>query len=244
MTAVARAPQAPERRASLRSDARDVLGRLLVGTAAGALAGILVGGLGGRIVMLVLRLTSDPVVIGVTSDDGFEIGRFTVGGTLQLLGATAALGAANGALYVVLRGALPCRARAPLWALFAAAAGGSQFVHSDGVDFVLLEPLSLAVVAFVSLPGLAALVVVLLVERWLRDDARRPNTVTLGLAAATGTIALPIAGALAAAVLLTRRLGLSPALARAGRLLVPTLLLVGTVVAGWYTVAEAAQILG
>lgn len=244
MTAVAPAPGATGRRASVRADAREVLGTLLVGTAAGALAGIVVGGLGGRIVMLVLRLTSDPIVIGVTSDDGFEIGRFTVGGTFQLLGATAALGAANGALYVVLRSALPRRARAPLWSLFAAAVGGSQFVHADGVDFVLLDPLWLAVAVFVALPGLAALVVAVLVERWLQDDASRPGTAVLGLAAVTGTVSLPLAAALAAAVLLTRRLGLSRPLARAGRLVVPTVLVVGTMAAGWYTVDEAAQILG
>jgi hypothetical protein len=112
------------------------------------------------------------------------------------------------------------------------------------VDFVLLDPLWLAVAAFVALPGLAALVVVLLVERWLQDDASRPGTAVLGLTAATGTVALPLAGALAAAVLLAHRLRLTPALARAGRLVVPTVLLVGTVVAGWYTVSEAAQILG
>ena len=70
---------------------------------------------------------------------------FTLGGSFQLAGAMAAAGAANGILYVVLRDAIPARARAPLWSLFAAAVGGSQFVHADGVDFTLLDPLWLAV---------------------------------------------------------------------------------------------------
>ena len=113
-------------------------------------------------------------MIGVTSDDGFEIGRFTLGGTIGLVGGLAVLGAANGALYAVLRGSIPPRLRAPLWSLFAAAVGGSQFVHADGVDFTLLDPLWFAVLAFVALPGLAALVVVLLVERWLATASGSP----------------------------------------------------------------------
>ena len=50
---------------------------ILVGTAAGAIAGLLIGGIGGRLAMLLLRLTSDEIVLGLTSDDGFEIGVVT-----------------------------------------------------------------------------------------------------------------------------------------------------------------------
>ena len=67
-----------EERTTLGADTREVARLVLTGTAAGALAGAVVGGLGGRLVMLVLRLTSDPIVLGTTSDDGFEIGRFSV----------------------------------------------------------------------------------------------------------------------------------------------------------------------
>ena len=89
--------------------------------------------------MFALRLLSDPIVIGVTSDDGFQIGQVTLGGSFQLAGAMAALGAANGVLYTVLRNSVPRRARAPLWSLFAAAVGASQILHEDGVDFTLLS---------------------------------------------------------------------------------------------------------
>ncbi len=238
------APQAAGSRASVRADARDVVGTLLVGTAAGALAGLVIGGIAGRLVMLVLRVLSDPSLIGVTSDDGFEIGRVTLGGSFQLAGATAALGAANGVVYAVVRGAIPRRARALLWSSFAAAAGGSQFVHADGVDFGLLEPRWLAVVAFVVLPGLGALVIAVLVERWLREDDSCPPTAALVIAAAAGTVALVVAAAAAAAILLVRRLGLARALASAGRVVVPVAIVVGTAVGAWYTAVEAIDILG
>lgn len=41
---------------------------------AGLIAGALVGGLGGRIAMFILRLTSDPSLRGLTTDDDFTIG--------------------------------------------------------------------------------------------------------------------------------------------------------------------------
>ncbi len=245
MTSVtAIAPEASEGRVPLRDDARDVATTVLVGTAAGALAGLVVGGIVGRLVMLALRVLSDPLVIGVTSDDGFEIGHVTAGGSFQLAGAMAAAGAANGVLYSVVRDTIPSRARAALWSLFAAGVGGSQFVHADGVDFTLLDPQWLAVAAFVALPGLAALVVVLLVERWLADERMRPRPAVLAIAAFTGTIALVLAAAAAVALLGARRSGVSGHLAAVGRVVVPVALVIGTVVGAWVTIDEASQILG
>ena len=61
----------------LREDARAVAWWVLVGVAAGAIAGLLVGGIGGRLAMLLLRLTSPDSVIGMRSDDNFEIGVLT-----------------------------------------------------------------------------------------------------------------------------------------------------------------------
>jgi len=236
--------EAAARRRSPASDVRDVADRILVGAAAGALAGAVVGGVGGRLVMLLLRLTSDPIVLGVTSDDGFEIGRFTLGGSVNLAGGMAAAGAANGALYVVLRSSIPARLRAVLWPAFAAAVGGSQFVHADGVDFTLLDPLWLAVVSFVALPGLAALAVVLLVERWLGSTEHRPRPALLAIAAALGTFGLVVAALLGAAVVVARRVGVAAVLGRLGRVAVPAALLAGSAVAAWYVVDEARQILG
>lgn len=198
----------------------------LVGAAAGALAGLIVGGVGGRGVMLVLRLTSPGDVVGLESDDGFVIGVVSAD-TFQLLLATAVAGAVNGALYVALRSSIPPRARAALWTLFAAAVGGANVVHEDGVDFQLLEPRWFSIASFVLLLAVAALVVAVLVERWLAVE--RPSgrlSALVVVAALLGTFGLVVAGVLCAASLAFRRL--APAvrspLAAAGRVAVPLLL--------------------
>ena len=67
-----------------RESAERALRRLSAITLAGALLGLLVGGVGGRLAMMLLaRLNPDAT--GITSDDGFVIGQFTIGNTLQLL---------------------------------------------------------------------------------------------------------------------------------------------------------------
>jgi len=54
-------------------------GRGAVYTAlAGGIAGFVWGGVGGRVAMRIVFLTSDDTVRGVISDDGFEIGRISL----------------------------------------------------------------------------------------------------------------------------------------------------------------------
>ena len=149
------APSATGSSVTVRRDAAAVAWWVLVGAALGAIAGALVGGVGGRLAMLLLRMTSPDDVIGMISDDGFEIGVFSFD-TAQLVLAMAMLGAINGVLYAALRGAIPRKLRLPLWSVFAAALGGASIVHDDGVDFAFLEPAALAIALFVLLPGAAA----------------------------------------------------------------------------------------
>ncbi|MDH4280165.1 MAG: hypothetical protein OEW83_19010 [Acidimicrobiia bacterium] len=141
--------------------------RLWVLVVAGISTGVVVAGVGSRLAMLVLRLTSPDRVRGMTSDDGFEIGRFTLGGTYNLL----LLGAAVGVI-----GAAAYRAVAP-WLLgpnwfrrctVAAASGvvvGSMLVHDDGIDFHALKPLWLAVGLFVALPAVFGAAIAAVVDR-------------------------------------------------------------------------------
>jgi hypothetical protein len=140
---------------------------VLLGAAAGAWAGLLVGGVGGRLAMFVLRLTSPHYVRGVTSDDGFEIGRFSFD-TVFLLALTAMAGAVVGIAFVAVRRALPVGWRAWSWALVGATVGGSLILHADGVDFSLLEPTWLAVGMFVAIPAGGAALMAIWVERWDR----------------------------------------------------------------------------
>jgi hypothetical protein len=232
------------RSASLPDDVRGVTWWVLVGAGAGALAGVAVGGVGGRLAMLLLRLTSPDLVVGMTSDDGFEIGVVSTR-TLDLLLATAGLGALNGVLYATLRGALPARLRLPLWTVFAGALGGAAIVHEDGVDFTFLEPAALAIALFVALPGAAAAVVVVLVERWSRVEPWAEPRLALGVCAAAllGTAALAVAALVAAGALVVRRARLDRLAARIGRVLVPTCLLAATGLSLWELVTTSARIL-
>ena len=87
-------------------DLREPGATLGAGVSAGFLAGVLIGGVGGRLAMLALRLTSDPSLNGVSTDDGFTIGRVSLQ-TLFLLGVTAGLGMAGGLFYLVVRRWIP-----------------------------------------------------------------------------------------------------------------------------------------
>lgn len=122
---------------------------------AGIPYGVLVVGVGSRLAMLLLRFTSPDRVIGLQSDDDFEIGRFTFGGTYNLLLIGAIVGIIGAGAYLL----VAKRLLGPPWfrhvtvGLASAAVVGSMLVHSDGVDFTQLQPTWLAIAVFVMLPG-------------------------------------------------------------------------------------------
>jgi len=182
----------PAMRHNRRADLRMLAFEISLGAVAGGAGGILVGGIGGRIAMLILRLTSDSSVNGVRSDDGFVIGRFSVD-TLNLLAAGAALGSIVGLLIIAGRPFLPWRWMPFAWSVSGGLCGGALLINPDGVDFTLLAPLWLAVVLFVALPAVGALVIAWLLET-MRAGWWRNRRMTLGLAAAAlpAVIFIPI----------------------------------------------------
>lgn len=127
---------------------------------AGLSVGIVVIGLGGRLVMFLLRLTSPDAVVGVTSDDGFEIGRFTLGGTYNLVVVGAAVGIIGAVAYVAVAPWLigPTWFRRFTVGVTAGALGGAMLLHADGVDFTLTGPLWFAVTLFIAFPGFCGVV--------------------------------------------------------------------------------------
>jgi hypothetical protein len=137
-------------------------------TAVGALLGLLVGGVGGRLAMMLLARLN-PEVTGVTSDDGFTMGQFTVSDTLNLLLLGTLLGVVGAGIYALLRGLRI----GPRWVqVLTIGAGpavvvGAMIVHTDGVDFRLLEPTWLAIGLFVAIPGIYAALLTILAERVL-----------------------------------------------------------------------------
>lgn len=131
-----------------------VLEELRIVVLVGIGLGVLVGGIGGRLAMLVLRLTSPDTVRGVISDDGFEIGRTTLGGTYNLLLVGAGLGVIGALAYRFVSPWLigPTWFRNLTVALGSGAVVGSLLLHADGVDFTLLHPVGLAIALFVAVP--------------------------------------------------------------------------------------------
>ena len=124
---------------------------LASGVTSGFVCGLLIGGVGGRLAMFVLRLTSDPALRGLKTDDGFTIGVFSTE-TLFLLGVTAGLGILGGLLYLIVRGWIPKRWRVVVMTVYFGLVGGGGLLRPDGIDFTLLSPLPLAVAMFIAIP--------------------------------------------------------------------------------------------
>ncbi len=225
-TSASEPPLSDDGSASVRSDATTVAWWFIVALAAGGAAGLLIGGIGGRLAMFLLRVSTGEPARGVISDDGFVIGQFTFGDSAGLLVATTGLGGIGGLLYLALRTGLPERFRVPVWTLAGAAIGGEALVHSDGVDFQLLKPQALAIALFIAIPALGAAASGFLIERWLRVPPWSRSARLVAMALAT-TLAVPFAGLLGLVVLAARR---SPARVvvalRIARVLIPILLTV------------------
>jgi hypothetical protein len=184
---------------SWASSAEQGLRRLAAVTWAGGLIGLLVGGAGGRLAMMVLARLN-PEATGVTSDDGFTIGHLTPL-TINLLITTTLLGVLGSGIYYVLRGLMV----GPRWfqvlsiSLGPAVVVGSMLVHVEGVDFTL-EPVWLAIVMFVAIPGIYAALLAVVVDRWFAPESRF-LTGNIWLALSPLLLWAPIAPALAVLVL-------------------------------------------
>lgn len=139
----------------------------------GAIVGALIGGIGGRIAMRILFLTSPDKVKGVESDDGFIIGRFDAVSTLNLVLFGALIGLAGGLMYLTIRKWLPdqTRQRSATVASGAAMVVGSAIIHAEGVDFTLLSPRRLSVALFIFIPAAFGWFIVPTV-----DSAEKPDS--------------------------------------------------------------------
>ena len=141
-------------------------------TAVGLGLGLVVGGIGGRVAMRLLFLTSSPHLRGMISDDGFPIGRFDVGATVNLLVVGAVLGVIGAFVYLAVRPSL----LGPTWlrrlgcGIGAGAVVGSMIVHTDGRDFTLLGPRWFAIALFVAIPAVFGVLAAVYVERAVRPD--------------------------------------------------------------------------
>jgi hypothetical protein len=184
----------------LRQDLRKVS----AAATAGLVAGFVVNGVGSRLAMMLLARLN-PQVTGRLSDDGFRMGQFTLADTAGLVFFGTAVGVLGGLLFLAVRHLRfgPAWFRTASIVVGPAVVVGSMLVHTDGIDFRVLEPTWLAIGLFVALPGLFAFVVSGLVDHWLRDDAwpqRTKRVWAAGLVAVIllGPAMLPVAGGLLA----------------------------------------------
>ena len=185
---------APARnRITLRAVARSVLDELLLLALAGISCGVVVAGIGSRLAMLALRLTSDPRVIGIQSDDDFTIGRFTFFGTYSLVVLCAVFGVIGAALYQWVRPWLigPQWFRYVTVGLACAAVVGSMLIHADGIDFRALTPTWLAIALFVALPFLFGVAIGWTVDRLDRDGSFARHGKTRWIIGTIGAVLFP-----------------------------------------------------
>jgi hypothetical protein len=169
------------------------------GAVLGALSGVLVGGVLGRLAMRLLAVTSPASAQGRMTDDQAVVGTISLGGTLGLALVTTVAGALAGLVYLWVRRVLPTsrRGRVAGYGVFAGSVGGALFVHDHpSFDYTVLSPTWLAVLLFVALPLAFGLLLPALVETldrpsgWLR---RRPAWLVTGLGLLVAAPVLPLA---------------------------------------------------
>ena len=121
---------------------------------AGVITGVLVGGVGGRVLMRIAAVAAPDRVIGATTENGNRIGDITVGGTLAIVVFVGVLLGLVGAIaYLVAEPWLAWtgRWRGVAFGVFLLAIGGAGTLTSDNFDFFLVGNQELVVAMFVAL---------------------------------------------------------------------------------------------
>ena len=154
----------------------EVLRDIARGGISGAIVGIVVGGLGGRLVMRIAAILH-PDAVGALTENGNRIGDITMGGTLFLVLFGLIFCALAGALWVIVGPWIPGNtgARALLTAGIAIVIGTPQLIIGRNPDFVILDHDPKVVALLLALVGLIGLSIALL-DSWL--DRRLPHAVT------------------------------------------------------------------
>jgi hypothetical protein len=158
--------QSPSRPAGVVEPLEWAARTLAGGMLPGLIAGFVVGGLGSRLAMRIMALTSGNAR-GFETDFGATVGEITIGGTLFLLIAGGVLGMVGGIAYVAIRRLVP----GPVWVkglafgMLLLALTGRLLVAPDNPDFVILSPAALAVGMFAALPVVYGLLLVPLAKR-------------------------------------------------------------------------------
>jgi hypothetical protein len=120
-----------------------------LGGLAGAIAGVVVLGVGGRFVMFLSRLLH-PEALRRTTESGARVGEFTLEGTIELVVFGGLLsGLLAGVVWVLVREWIPNNP-VPV-GIGTVAIGGSFLIHGNNIDFFILEDPLLDIVLLVGL---------------------------------------------------------------------------------------------
>ncbi len=142
-----------------------------VGCAA-VVTGALVAFPGGRLVMRLLALLN-PEDTGQVTDDGFLVGRVSLGGSGQLLLAAVQISMLGAVVFLLVRPLLlgPRWLRTTTLAVGVATTVAALLVTPESFDFLVLEPRWLPIALFWLLPAVHVVVFATLAEHWLADDS-------------------------------------------------------------------------
>jgi hypothetical protein len=168
---------------------------------AGAVAGLLVGGIGGRIVMRLSATAGGPEVVGAITENGATVGEITAEGTLALLlfGGLFS-GIAGGVILAIVAPWLRWAGavRGLVFGVFVLAAAGPAVIDASNVDFAILQPAWLNVVMFSALFVIFGVAAVFLLDGLQRLPSRSRRGIALILYApllAVGSlVAVPTLG--------------------------------------------------
>ena len=145
--------------------------RLTSSIGSAVICGIVVGGIGGRMVMRLSALAADESRIGMITENGNVIGRITVEGTVALLLFVGLItGVSVGLFLFALRTVLPRRFLPATISAVLLALGGAIAIDPGNIDFVILGNRALNVAMLIALfPAFGALFVVIAerLDRWL-----------------------------------------------------------------------------
>jgi len=156
------------------SPQHEVLREITRGGLAGLIVGVVLAGVGGRLVMRLAALLV-PSADGAFTENGNRIGDITLGGTLGIVvGLGLLFGAVAGSLWVIIRRWLPSSraARLVVTIPIAVALGTPGLIEARNRDFDILQHDPLVVASLVVLVALFGPALVL-VDTWL--DRRLPH---------------------------------------------------------------------
>jgi hypothetical protein len=171
--------------------ARGILREITAGGLAGLVAGVLVGGVGGRVVMRVSSLVAPSSSIGRTTDSGFRVGEVTLGGSIELLSFVGLFSGLIGGIFLVM--VWPWVSAWGRWRAigvggFVLAAGSASAIDPHNIDFFILGNRAFLVALFVALFfawAFAAVMVRDVLDRVLPDRSRG-STVAYSVVALMG----------------------------------------------------------